>query len=172
MPTTSRLWAVPMLMTAGLLLAGCTQQGADAPAKPSGTQAAHDDHAHHHHDHDEGPNGGHLIELKGGLHAEWLHDDEKRTVTFIILGEDSKTEHPIAADKLTVNSSFEGAKRTFEIPAVGEATDGKNARFETSNVELQGALTSAEKFENTLVIPWDGESIQVTIEHHDHHHHH
>lgn len=168
-------WMVVVGLTvSGLVLTGCSSS---TPA-PSGTQAGHDDHdhdhdhAHHdHHDHELGPNGGHILELAHGLHAEWLHDDETGKITFIILGEDAKTDAPIAAEKLTLDSTFEGTKRSFEIPAVGDAVDGKHARFESSNFELLAALTSAEKVDNVLMVPIEGETVKVTIEHHDHHHH-
>ncbi|MGE3424777.1 MAG: hypothetical protein AB7N24_22230 [Dehalococcoidia bacterium] len=74
----------PFLLT---LLGACNSDEGkhhDEPAEASG-------HA------DEGPNGGHLLEVGSHVaHLEVIHDEGTGTITLHVLGSDAKTPFPIA----------------------------------------------------------------------------
>jgi hypothetical protein len=126
------------LMFWGAAILGCGKSDTTSGSPPAGTSQV-DDHGHDHdhaHEHEaHGPNGGHLIEIDGGkYHAEWTHDDPSenenaKNVTIYILGEDAKTEQPIAADAITINVAIEGKDpKQYELLAMNSA-DGKASQF-------------------------------------------
>lgn len=148
-----------------LALCGCTGDAGNTNTAQTGG----DDHGHSH-SHEEGPNGGHLIELGGEkYHLEWLHDDEAKTLTFYVLDAEGKNEVPIAAENIAVNFSVDGATKTFEVPAVREEGATETAKFEITDEDLY-ALITADEAEATVVLDINGESFEGEIEHHDHHH--
>jgi hypothetical protein len=154
-----------------------TAGGPGTGASPADDHADHDhDHAHEHAAH--GPHGGHLIEIASGkYHAEWTHDDPSenenaKNVTIYILGEDAKTEHPIAAETVTINVAVEGKDpKQYELAAVN-ATDGKASEFTLDDPALIVDLGMAgEGVTARLNVEIDGEPHSAEMEH-DHEHHH
>jgi hypothetical protein len=164
-----------MILAAATL--GCIEQSTDSPIPPGSAQPTTDAHDHSDHAHDHaahGPHGGHLLELGGGqYHAEWTHDDladqeNAKQVTVYILGEDAKTETPIAAESITINVSGGKEPMQYELKAVN-AQDGKASQFSIEDPALIVALGMAgEGVEARLNVSIDGTPYNAAIEH-DHH---
>lgn len=148
-----------------LTLSGCTGDAGNTNTAQTGG----DDHGHSH-SHEEGPHGGHLIELGGEkYHLEWLHDDEAKKLTFHVLDAEGKTDVPITAESIAVNFTVDGATKTFEVPAVREEGATETAKFEITDEDLY-ALITADEAEATVELEIEGTSYEGEIEHHDHHH--
>jgi len=159
-----RLFWPAFAVAALLVMFGC-----EPPAQSTSTGTAHDHgHDHGHHDHaDEGPNGGHLIELGDEqYHAEWLHDDDSGKVEVIILDGTAKQEVPVAADVVTITVDVEGDQHYALEPT--NAENGLASRFEIVAPDLVTALKLGDGVEVTLDIEIDGTPFSSTIEHLDH----
>jgi hypothetical protein len=108
-------------------LPGCGKQPAES-ADAAHQHVADDDHAHDHGD--EGPHGGHIIELgTEEHHAELTHDDQEHRVGVYFLGDDAKTPKPIDAKSVTINVSVDGKPAQYELPAVWQRGERGKASF-------------------------------------------
>jgi hypothetical protein len=124
------------------------------------------------HEHPEiGPHKGELIELGDEeYHAEFVHDEDKNTVTVFILDAAAKESVPIEAKEVVINLKQKGKPRQFKIKALPHASDPKGlcSRFAAMDKDL------CEQLEVESAAP----RIQVTIKgkaysgkiahHHDH----
>ena len=103
-------------------LNGC---GKGQPASQADADTAA--HAHEHDHGEEGPHGGHIIELgTEDHHAELTHDGETPRVGIYFLGDDAKTAKPIDAKSVTINVSVDGEPSQYTLPAApqpGESED-------------------------------------------------
>ena len=107
------LAALPLALAAVLYLAGCN---GDA-AKTNGGNSAETDHDHDHdHAHAHGPHGGALVELGNDekYHAEWTTDEDGKVTVWILDGSGEK-EVPIAAEKLTIDTSDPKGEASFDL---------------------------------------------------------
>lgn len=158
-PQFSMVAVFALLSAAGALMVGC-QPKADPPAANA---PAADDHDHDHdHAHEEnGPHGGHLVDLQpSGRHAEWTHDDETHLIT-VYLDE-------FDAEKVT------SAMFTVEIPDAEseqfELADGDDGWTITSEA-LMTHLNMGEAATVKLVVVDESGEHSAKMEPHEHHHH-
>ena len=160
-----------------LFIAGCPPKPAGNGNTANGTATSG-----HAHSHDEGPEGGHLIELGDeAYHVEWLHDDEEGVLTFIIRDGDAKEEVPIAADHLVIRMITEdeqGVEHEMdaEVPSVGRSEETpKSARFVLADPKVTHNVAAEEKVTAFLKVTIDGVPYEEQIEHaagHGHSHGH
>lgn len=71
----------------------------------------HDHGAEGHEGHDHpahGPNGGHMVELSGGAHAEWAHDDQKNDIMVFV-------ENPETVTKVEMQVTIDGETTNYEL---------------------------------------------------------
>ncbi|MCG8648270.1 MAG: hypothetical protein MI861_00465 [Pirellulales bacterium] len=118
----------------------------------------HDADGHEGHDHAEhGPNGGHMVNLSGGSHAEWSHDDQKNLLTVYV-------EDPETVLKVEMKTVIEGAEETYAFEKVAD-----QEYYQLVSPDLLTAVKMGQgNVKTTLVITTaDGEATgQVT--HHAH----
>jgi hypothetical protein len=163
-----KLWlsvgGLALVLTA-VLVTGCRTK--DAPISGQPDEATHPhEHAHS----DEGPHGGHLIELGDeAYHAEWLHDEQSGKITVILLDGAAKEEVPIAADHVIINVAIEGqAPKQYQLAAVNPSGDDppQASRFEATEPVLMTALRVGEGVQASLSVDIGGKQYVGLIEHH------
>jgi hypothetical protein len=173
------LFAAAIVLTA-IGLSACNSSSPSPPTTLPAHVEDHDGHDHAHgHDHghaDEGPNGGHLIELgTEEYHAEWLHDDESGKLTVFILGGSAKEPVPLSAKSIVIEKKIGEKAEKYEIPAAGRTDNtGKGAQFELVDKPLVEALKMAgqQGVEAKLIVDIEGKTFEGKFEHHEHGHHH
>jgi hypothetical protein len=158
----NKFW-LGMALTVTLLATGCGDNKGTTDSKQQANNAKKGDHAHH----DEGPHGGHVIELGGDFHAELVHDDDAQTVTVYLLDADLKK--PVLSDQkeITLNFTIDGQPQQFKLPASGEQGD-LYSRYEAKDAKLIEAL-DAPNNKGRLRVSIGGENYDVELEH-DHVH--
>ncbi|MCI0334947.1 MAG: hypothetical protein L0228_17205 [Planctomycetes bacterium] len=148
------------------------------PSDPAGGEHAGEEHAHA----DEGPHGGHIIELgTEEHHAELTHDDATHKVGIYLLGSDAKTAAPIEAESVTINVSADGVPSQYLLPSVpqdGEAA-GQSSYFEIVSEPLCDVVAGESEANSTqarLSLSIGGKPyvglIETTPHEHDHDHGH
>lgn len=160
-------------------LNGC---GKGQPGSPAAGEMAADDHEHgdeHAHEHEEGPHGGHIIELGvEDYHAELTHDDATNRVGVYLLGGDAKTVKPIAAESVVINVRVENEPNQYVLPAVAQAGDeqGKASYFEIVSEPLTVVVAGKSEKDATarLGVTIDDKPFTglIETEAHDHDHAH
>src|SRR5688500_10213668 len=153
---------------------GCKKPVADANGG-----AAEEEHAHD----DEGPHGGHIIELgTEDHHAELTHDEATHKVGIYLLGGDAKTAAAIeTAEPVVINVAEDGVSSQYVLPPVpqtGEA-DGQSSYFEIVSEPLCKVVCGESEAKSTqarvsLKIggkPFVG-MIETAPHEHDHGHEH
>lgn len=154
------------LLALGLFAtAGCETKPPVKPTAGTGTTAADDDaHAHDHGEH--GPHGGHMVHLEpDGVHAEWAHDDDTKTIT-VYLDEIAK---PATEVKFVVTVG-ETEPQTFSLTKGEGGTGGGN--WTITSDALMTHLNMGEAAKVQLVVAADDKQLSSQIEHSDEHHHH
>ena len=160
-----------------LCLVGFYGCGERQVAPPAGADSAAHEHAHG----EEGPHGGHIIELgTEEHHAELTHNGETPRVGIYFLGDDAKTAKPIEAESVTINVSVDGKPSQYVLPAVPQPGDGegKASYFELVNEELHTVVSGESEAERTharLNVTINGKPYVGLIEtepHHGHDHNH
>jgi hypothetical protein len=160
-----------------LCLVGFQGCGGGQPEGPADTAAAD---AHEHDHGEEGPHGGHIIELgTEDNHAELTHDDEAHRVGIYFLSSDAATAKPIAAESVTINVSVDGEPSQFILPAAPQPgeTDGKSSYFELVSEPLNIVVSGESEAMRTharLNVTIDGKPYVglIETEKHDHEHGH
>jgi hypothetical protein len=176
MPNSLRVLALVLGFAALTALGSGCNYKPDAKSKDSSSKASN--HGHDHDDHEEGPHGGHLVELAGpdgeSAHAEWLHDDETNLVTVFLLGEDAKSPLKDAPPEITIEIRGGKTPTSYTLPAIETYNDApvEAAYAHADPLLLTGLRVIVESKEPQLKFmqgeaPWIG-----TFEHHDHDHHH
>ena len=162
----SHMFAVVLTASGLALWTGC--DSAPTPTDPA--EKGHDDHEAHNHP-IEGPHHGSLIELGDEeYHAEFVHDDDKGTITIYILDSTAKKAVPVESKTLTVNVSTGEKAEQFELtasPMEGES-GGKSSWF-TSEDKALGEAIDQEGAKAKLLVTVNGTPYTGSIEH-DHHH--
>ncbi len=168
------LAALPLALAAVLYLAGCN---GDA-AKTNGGNSAETDHDHDHdHAHAHGPHGGALVELGNDekYHAEWTTDEDGKVTVWILDGSGEK-EVPIAAEKLTIDTSDPKGEASFDLAAVKRTEGDMPTAFQfeidgSQGKELQGVLEAlGGDVTATLKADINGDPREGKIEKHEHKH--
>ncbi|TWU47457.1 hypothetical protein Poly51_52570 [Rubripirellula tenax] len=163
------LFAVIFVLTVSLVLTpGCgTKTAAPAPASTSGDHD-HDDHNHgdhDDHDHDDhaghdhaahGPNGGHMVDLTGGAHAEWAHNDDQELLAV----------YPENADQVTgveMKTTIQGETTVYPFE---KADDDSMTVYSLTSPELLTAIKMGDAVETVLVITTkEGEATGKVVHH-------
>ena len=157
-------------ITSVLLLVGCNNGGDDFKAV-SDSQPEVPEAAHGHH-HEQGPNGGHIIELGDDemYHAELVFDEETRKTTIYILDGEVKSASPIDAEEidLHLHGDDDEVELTLTAAPLPSDDEGKSSRFELAGDELPESVKGEENFEGHLHVMIDGEMRNGNIEHHEH----
>ena len=147
-----------------LVCFGCEPSSIETGEKP------HQHVDHDGHDHENGPHGGHLIELGvEEYHAEWLHDDETNTVTVYILDADARNEFPIEAAEISINVKVNDQPKQYKLTAL-HTEQGKSSQFQLVDDSLMVALSVGEGVSARLRVDINGTPFSASIEHHAHHH--
>ena len=122
----------------------------------------HDDHDHDHDDHEghdhaaHGPNGGHMVELTGGGHAEWLHNDQKDEILVYLEDVDS-------VDKVEMKVTIEGEETVYAFePVEGEA------HYRIVSPDLLFAVKMGESVKTDLVVTHSEGEATGAVKHHAH----
>lgn len=152
-----------------LIVLGCGPKGGeDQNGNDHGGDDAtseSDDHVHP----DEGPHGGHLIELGDEeYHAELLHDDATHTVTVYILDGTGKEEVGIDQTSIALQVYQDGEYVTHTLAAVGG--EAKSSEFSLADENLCDLLLDSEELKGRLNVTIDGQDYVGTIDHHGHDH--
>jgi ABC-type Zn2+ transport system substrate-binding protein/surface adhesin len=160
----------------GFPSAGCNNNASrSASSPPTSEQESHEDHDHEGHDHDDhdghdhddheghdhpahGPNGGHMINLSGGAHAEWAHDDESDLITVY-------AEKPESVTKVEMKTNIGGTETVYEFEK--KEADGKTM-YEIVSPELLTAVKMGTGVDTTLVITTEDGQATAKVEHHSH----
>ncbi len=126
---------------------------------------AHDDghdHGDGHEGHDHpahGPNGGHMVELSGGAHAEWTHDDVKNTIRVFVEDEENVSKVTMTAtvpDQEPNSYEFEKAE-----------ADGKSF-YEIVSPDLLTHVKMGKLVDTKLIITTKDGEVTGQVEHHAH----
>jgi len=165
MPSTfTRLLALTTLSAVSLAW-GC---GGSTPPPANNAKADAHDHAHDHAD--EGPHGGHLIELgKGDFHAELHHDDATHTVTIYLLDAKAKGPVAIADSELTLNLVAGGKPQQFKLAAAPQPGDpeGQASAFAITDEQALAAV-EGDGTTGRLTVTIEGKTYNGNLEHHKH----
>ncbi|MGN6135896.1 MAG: hypothetical protein ACTHOU_15515 [Aureliella sp.] len=150
---------------------GCSPKSNDQPSAmgTSGTTAADDhDHAHDHGEH--GPHGGHMLHLEpDGVHAEWSHDDDSKTIT-VYLDELSAAPSEV---KFVVKAGDTEPQDFALAKSEGDAEGSKGGGTWTITSDaLMTHLAMGEAAKVELVVVEGDKRLTSSIEHSDEHHHH
>jgi hypothetical protein len=120
---------------------------------------AHGEDSHAGHDHPaHGPNGGHMVELSGGAHAEWTHDDDKDLLTVFV-------EDPAAVTKVEMKTSVGGKETAYSFEK--QEADGQ-ITYQLVSPELLTAIKMGELVEANLIITTADGEITGKVQHHSH----
>lgn len=116
-----------------------------------------DDGGHDGHDHPaHGPNGGHMVELSGGAHAEWVYDNQKNDVMVYV-------EKPEGVSKVEMKVTIGEEVTSYEF----EAVDDK-PYYQINSPNLLTAVTMGEGVKTELVVTREEGAETGPVVHHSH----
>lgn len=148
-------------------LVGCSGSTSTPVAETSSDDHGHEDHDHDHgddhdhshdgHDHPEhGPNGGHMVNLSGGAHAEWSHDDDKDLITVY-------PENAATVTAVMMRTVIEDAATDYEF---AKADDDGVTVYTLTSPELLTAIKMGDAVKTEMVIQTaDGEATGKVLHH-------
>jgi hypothetical protein len=120
----------------------------------------HDEHAeegHEGHDHaPHGPHGGHMVDLSGGTHAEWTHDDQKDEVVVYV-------ENPESVEKVSMKVTIEGETTEYALQPNEEGTE-----YQIVSPDLLFAIKMGDSVETDLIVTTADGQATGAVEHHAH----
>jgi hypothetical protein len=166
--TLTRLVALTLFGAVSSAL-GC---GSSTPPTTNNTRSDAHDHDHDHDHGEEGPHGGHLIELgKGDYHAELHHDDATHTVTIYLLDKTAKDPVAIADAELTLNLVAGGKPQQFKLAAKPQPGDpeGQASAFAIIDEAAHNAV-EADGTTGRLTVTIAGKTYSGKLDHHHHEH--
>ncbi len=158
----NRFFLQSLVVSAALSgLIGCQPtETADSGTKTTAPAAGGSGHVHDHGD--VGPHGGHLLHLDpAGVHAEWTHDDDTKTITVHL---DDLDAAKISEAKFVVEIP-DAAAEEFPLASGDEG-------WTITSESLMTHLNMGEAAKVKLVVIEDGVELSTAIEHHDHDHGH
>lgn len=125
----------------------------------AGHDHGEDDHSHDGHDHPEhGPNGGHMVNLSGGAHAEWAHDDDKELITVY-------PENVASVTGVQMRTLIQDEATAYDFT---KADDDGLTVYTLTSPELLTAIKMGDAVKTELVImTGDGEASGKVV-HHQH----
>lgn len=128
-------------------------------------------------EHFHGPNGGHVLELKGTgveYHAE-IAMDASRKISVYLIDESLKNAVPVDKGTMSIGLLVDGKETALEMtaaPKEGEA-DGKCSRFELAADKVPAALGDIEALAGTLTLKVGDQELKTSLtEDHGHDHGH
>ena len=165
---------IGLIIVCLISLSGCGKGQPGGPEASKGVAA--EEHAHD----DEGPHGGHVIELGvEDYHAELTHAEDSHVVGVYLLGSDAKTAAPIEAEKVTINVAVDGQSSQYDLSAAAQEGEsaGKASYFELDSEPLHTVVSGESESKNTkarLSLTIGGKPYVGLIEtgEHDHEHGH
>ena len=99
-----------------------------------------------------------MVELSGGAHAEWAHDDDQDLIVVI-------PEEPESVTKVEMKTTIEGTETVYSFE---QAEDEGITLYRLESPELLTAIKMGEGVETKLVVTTaDGEATG-NVEHHAH----
>jgi hypothetical protein len=172
---TMRFYTATSFALAALCLLGLIGCGKGQPGAPGGS-AAPEEHAHD----DEGPHGGHIIELgTEEYHAELTHAEDSHKVGIYLLGKDAKTAMPIEAASVNIIVKVDDKPSQYVLPAVPQEgeTGGKSSYFELDSEPLHTVVSGESEAKSKLArlsldIAGKAYGGVIETEAHDHEHGH
>jgi hypothetical protein len=160
-------------MRSCLLLVGCVGL-ALSPGCNSGNQAYHEvpkgarvkDQPH---EHEQGPHGGHLVELgEEEYHAEVVFDPKSSKITLYVLDSSAKKAAPIDAKEIKLELTIGGQPESFTAQAVADKGDppDKSSRFEVAdNSEIKANVKDEEDLKGSVTVAIGGKTYTGKIVH-------
>jgi hypothetical protein len=113
-------------MTTGLLVGLCLFGFNGCDREPASKYRPEHVHVHL----EEGPNGGHIIEIGAKAHhAELVHDDATHKVGIYVLDGHAKKTKPLEGGTVVINVSEDGTPSQYEllpVPQTGETEDNSS----------------------------------------------
>ena len=167
MTTVVRFVSLAAAIAAFSTLSGCNSQqahdhsGHDHSGHNHGAHAAMSAASHggasaHNHG-DEGPHGGHLIELGHGhaYHAELIENDATESVTVYIL-DTHMAELPIEQETILLNVTVDGRSNAYQLTARDHNDAIGHSRFESADKQLFHTLEQHPKLTGKLRVTIKG----------------
>ena len=152
-----------LLGLAMIVSVGCSPKPAGDPNPGTSGTTGSDEHAHDHGEH--GPHGGHMVHLEpDGVHAEWSHDDDTKTITVYL--DDLKA--PATEVKFVVKAGDTEAQ-DFPLSKTEGGTGG--GTWSITDEALMTHLAMGEAAKVQLVVAEGDKQMTSAIEHSDEHHH-
>jgi hypothetical protein len=150
---------------AGLaLLAGCNSANQGFHEVKKGARVKDQPHSH-----EEGPHGGHLVELgEEEYHAELALDPKASKITLYILDSTAKKPVPIDAKEIKLELTIGGQPKSFAAKAVPDKDDpsGKSSRFEVAdNADIKANIKDEEDLKGSVTAPIGGKTYTGKIVH-------
>ena len=159
MATTDRFMVLISVVAVIGTLTGCGMEHNHASCDHDhGTHAAKSAESHAAHNHsDEGPHGGHLIELGHGhaYHAELIENDATESVIVYIL-DTHMVELPIEQETIFLNVFADGQANAYQLTAADRAGKSRHSRFESTDEKLFQTLEQHSKLTGKLRVTIKG----------------
>ena len=150
--------AVFVMIVASMAMIGCGASDDTTSAAAKTTDTATGSHAHA----DEGPHGGHLIELEG-YHVELATDHDLQTVTLYLLDEEVKELTAVDATAATVSVFKDGGFVDYSLKVANEP-----GVFSLTDEELCHLLDHSEDVKARVKVTIDGQEQVAKYEHEAH----
>jgi hypothetical protein len=151
---------------AGLMLvAGCNSQNQTYHEVPKGVRVKDQPHPHG----EEGPHGGHLVELgEEEYHAEVVLDPKSAKITLYILDSTAKKPVPIDASEVKVELTMGGQPKPLVAKAAPDSGDPakKSSRFEIAdNPDVKANIKDEEDLKGSVTVSIGGKTYTGKIVH-------
>jgi hypothetical protein len=151
--------------TVGLaLVAGCNSANQTYHEVKKGARVKDQPHSH-----EEGPHGGHLVELgEEEYHAEVVLDAKTSNITLYILDSTAKKAAPIDAKEVKLELTIGGQPKSFAAKAVPDKDDpaGKSSRFEIGeNADVKANIKDEEDLKGSVTATIGGKTYTGKIVH-------
>jgi len=138
-----------LLVGSVLLVVGCNSANQAYHEVPKGARVKDQPHSH-----EEGPHGGHLVELgEEEYHAEVVFDPKATKITIYILDSSAKKPAPIDAKEVRLELAIGGQPKPFAAKAVADKGDPANqsSRFEIAdNSDIKANIKDEEDLKGSV----------------------
>ena len=147
-----------------VFVVGCNSANQAYHEVPKGTRVTDQPHSH-----EEGPHGGHLVELgEEEYHAEVVLDPKTSKITIYILDSSAKKPVPIDAKEVKLELTIGGQPKPFAAKAVPDKEDpaNKSSRFETADSpDIKANIKDEEDLKGTVTAPIGAKTYNGKIVH-------
>ena len=96
------------------------------------------------------------MELSGGSHAEWSHDDQTNQIVVYV-------EEPESAKSVVMNVTIEGETTPYELEANEDGT-----QYQIVSPDLLFAIKMGDNVETELIVTTDDGEATGAVKHHAH----